>query len=666
MISTSSFSNILRLALCCLACLLPLMLDLEARAQEDPAVQRTQSGLQALQSQKFDAAAEEFREALKGGVKDERKIADLNFYLGVTWQMQADASDPKEKEKIAELRSKAKNAFMKATLLRPESAGSWNNLALVCSRLGDNETASNAFRKAIALGTSDQATFLLNYADFLMGSDKAEDALRFYQEVVTLEPTNVRARDAIDQYYLTKRRPQLVSYVWRLFEEGHIDWAQDAALKGLETSAESERGWPQLLNCVVRSSGKQDYEPRALPGSALGKRLAALGDKPRFADAIKELFLLHTAENPSPDDFPWWSRQLVIGGNTQAPPGGWPQEGFSELIRSIGEKYEARKDHKAAERYYRLAFELTQDFLDPIAIIKLADLWIKMDQESKLKRFLDEFEFRIFLEKSEAIQKKSYKRIYEIHRALALVYAHINQWKSNDAFHNAEFQMQAALQDASRFNAADSKLQPQERIADWQLVEKLAKRYEGTGREAEAFMLRVTQAKEFQRAQKGAEATQVFRPIASKEPPREITDESKKTFQTLKVEFAKEGFKSLPVPGAPKEARFNFKTPGGKDIQVLLGLPESVTRDDVNHLPDLIQKLMEGDAAPRTATKPHGTGKVRLLSKTDETKNVDKVQLQGRQGSVDLKIDGKSVRVPFSIDSPAGSDEAKSFKYVRP
>ncbi len=623
--------------------------------------QRIRTGMQAMQAKRYKDAAAAFQSVLDAGVANEQRIADVHFYLGLSLQLQADALPGDSQAQGKELRTKARQSFVEVTQRRPQSAGSWNNLGLVCARLGEQAKAGEAFRTAISLGTSEQPTFLLNYADLLRDTGLIEDAIRFYREVATIQPSNSRVRKELDKYYLERNRAQLLSFVWRLFDDGSVDWAVETAIRGLETSPPAERIAPQLLNCVVRCLARQDYDPREFPQDT---RFSALEKDSRISQGVKELRLLHRGDVFDPLKFQWWSKQIDLDGNAQAPRGGWPEEGFVELIRALGERYELRRDVKSAEKYYRLAYELNTQYLDPVAIIKLADLWVKTGNREMLDQFLNQQEIRIFFEKGEAIEKRNYKRIYEIHRALALIYMHVDRWTGgDDTFHNAEYQLRTALEDAARFNAAADSAGRPERIADWQLVDKLASRYESTNRKAKAFTLRVDQAKEFLQAQKSAEASQVFRPLVGKTPPAVFTEEAKKSVQSLNAAFGTDGFR-LSRPEIDDEARFQLRTADGQQVQLWLGTRANIPADEKRHIQELIQTLVTDAGATQAKPATSSEMPVRLLPKGHAAKDVEKVQFDGRKGSVELK--GQSTRVPFSIDSPTGKSNVDSFRYVKP
>lgn len=631
-----------------------------AFAQPDPAADRMKHGLELLRNENYEEAAREFQAALVSKPMGDRKIGELNFYLGLVRQMQAAKSEPAARDRMLE---EARQAFAKATELRPDSAGSWNNLALVSDRLGDKNAAARAFQKAIESGTGEQTTYLLNYAAHLEATGRTEDALRFFSEAALQEPFSAQAREGINRHFLNRDGQQLLLFLWRLFDEGHIEWAEDVALQGLELPPDASTA-PQLLNCIVRCLARQAYQPQKLQESHTGKRLGALTAHPFVGKGAQEVLLLHGENVPQPFEFAWWPKQVGRELAQPTPLGGWPYDGFTELTRALGRWEETHKNDERAEQYYRLAYRLSPAHLDPRAVVSLADLWMKKDQKRKLEQFFREEEGFLFEGKSEAIERRDHQRTYEMHRALALVYAYLNQWESGEAARNAEFQIKEALKDANLFNQAATARNSPERIADWQLVDKLANRYDELRQPAKAFDLRVTKAKEFQTTGKSAEAATVVRPLVDKSPPPGANTQTIRDFETLKAEF-KEGF-----PRGPKvrdETKLQIRTPGGGDLNILVRPPQEFGGQP-EQLKSLLEHLIgESNGRPGSDRPARPTDvPVRLLPKTDQAKNVERVQFDGRHGAIEMKVDGKSVNVPFSLDAAHGDASARSFRYVKP
>ena len=131
----------LAVPLCCLA-------HRHAAGQPAKAADRVEQGRELLAQGDLAGAQEQFAAELAAGPQGERRIGDVNFYLGLVSQRQAEQAvkDPQAAEK---LRRAAQNYFREATKWRSDSAGSWHNLALVSDRLGDAKTADDAFRRAI-------------------------------------------------------------------------------------------------------------------------------------------------------------------------------------------------------------------------------------------------------------------------------------------------------------------------------------------------------------------------------------------------------------------------------------------------------------------------------------------------------------------------------------
>ncbi len=628
---------------------------------------RLSEGLVRLRTKEFDKAHEAFRSALSAAQSSNNADAIMNcyFYLGLTRQTQAETGGPHAAADIRKWLNEAQRNYWEAAKLRPESGGCWNNLALVNSRLGDTDAAVAAFLRAIATRNRNQTTYLLNYGDFLLQSGKADEAARFYVEALEQEPLNKRARESLNQYYLKHEPKELGSYLWKLFDEGHVDWAEEVALSALEQGLDDPAFAKQALTCVVRCLAKRNYDPDHFSASATGQRLIALSDRRPFRAPVHEILTLHRAETFDPEQYPWWRDEVVLEAGRYAPRGGWPQSGFTELIRAIGEGYERHGNLERAETYYRLAYRLTPRYLDPVAIVKLADMWVRNNQRDRLLAFLEAEESNIFEGKGEAIRVERFERMYEIHRALAIIYMYLGRWSDPSTYKNAEFQLQAALDDAELFNRRAQADGRPERIADSRLATDLSERYLAEGRKADAFEIRVKTAEHYFEFGEPGAAAAIFRPVANEPPPEGTSGDVIKTFRGLNSTWEKNGFRSFDQ-GA--DARFNkqreFELPDGTPAVLLLG-DDAADRAAAEQILNAFEQRAQGRTKPNLQPDLGNQKRIDLLPQSTP-EDLLRIEFDGSRGKASLRREGEVHDVPFKIRTSGANSALTPFKAVRP
>lgn len=657
------------IGLCSLA-LLGFLAPSVAGFGQEPKSDSLQSGIDLLRRQKYDDAARQLEAGLAANPKEEKLAGQFLFYLALSRQKQAESLEKEKPEESKRLLAEAQKTLLRATQLRPKSAGSWNNLGLVSKKLGDSSGALEAFQKAIALQTSEQATYLANCAELLWEQKKFEDANRYCQAAVERDPQQLESRAMINRYYLEKLRTKLVFFAFKRFEQGQTDWAQELALKGLTTS-QNEAESTQLLACIARCLARQNYVPAQLP-KQVAEVLNTIADSNlKWKEGAKELLTLHQFEQLAPESYRWWSSQV----NLEAPLNelqyfGWPAEAFSELAVSLGQRFEQAEGKARAEQLYKLAFGLCRERIDPNALIRLADFYVKSGQKKDLIEFFEEWREPIFDLKKHADLYGDKKRLYEIHRALAMVYVRLDQWSTNPEqanldfgeFRNAKKQIETALEDAQAYNASlPLGAKP---IGDWTLVDIYARHLEKT-EPANAFAFRVNSATKFREQNLGAQVAPIVDPILTKGMPGELDPMTKANFIKLKEASEK---------GMLEKDRL-FDPNGSKTLRIETDKgPRTITigafaqlGDDSQKVPELFKSLIEGSQAADPA-KPVIAANlpVQLLAKDLGTKTVDKVKFDGKKGSLDLKVNGKAVQVPFSIEGPAGAEGIKSFHFIRP
>lgn len=645
----------------------------------------TRAGLRALRSKQFQAALQEFRAGLREAQEqgDTAREGRFHFYVGLAFQDEIEAGgaelDPARRQRLLK---GAKDAYESATKLLPSSAAAMNNLADTCAQTGDTVGATRAYIAAIERSEKDQAVYLVNYGDFLRRQGDYEHARRLYDSAFELDPTDDRAFEGL-RLCATQSGMDLPALVRLLIEHGRVGRALDTALERLARISRPGPESTELLTSVARCLAMQSYSVAEFAKSETGLRLRGLlcgllREQEALRDPISEILLAHQPHKfgepkRRPESFAWWSQEAPQPNRRQrTPPGGWPQDAFTALLRSCGQWYERAKDRKTAEQYYRLAYDLTKHHLDPIALTRLVDLWIRQGERDRLEQFLEEQEHNIFESKNAAIRAMHLPRMYEFHRTLGLIYGHLNRW-DRDARGNKEsagtaiFQLRHAFEAARRYN--EKVKDPDDMIVEPRVINLLAQGYEVTNQARRAFELRVDEASYLRGIGRLQSATEIYRPIRNVKPPKRLSPKALEQHEELRAEFTNNGF--LTSKGAPRSvdaAGRGRPTPAtsGENAARMPRVLWSQVPDlkaaglDRNALQELtrdIQKLyLQRHVSP--ARRLH-------LLKEDIDARILNVKFNGTIGTV--RVQGKlgPVKLKFHIDDQKHGVR-KKVRYVRP
>ena len=373
---------------------------------------------------------------------DKKAEADCFFYLGLTRQQQASAKGwgPEAQPSILE----AEQYYKQALAIRPDSASTLNNLAQLYLRTGRKQEAEELLKKAVALGDSKQAFYAKNYGDLLTSDRDSQRAQQYYELAAKSQPENAEAHEKLVGSYLTVNPKGLGEYLWGLVKSGQVLRAQDTAISSLDKEGLDIPTKEELLTIAAVSLSKQYYNPSKFADSATGSRLARFVEDPAIGPGVSQILLLHVGVSFEPSRYRWWGQR---GKPDLDPPRGvWPRDGFRQLIRTLGRRFQRQKDAKLAEQYYLLSMRLDQQEVDPEASLVLADLYVAQGRIEDLTRMLEQYAPSLFHGKGIAYRRSQAEKIYEYHRTLGVIYSYLGRWGSSGEPASAIFQLNGAVE----------------------------------------------------------------------------------------------------------------------------------------------------------------------------------------------------------------------------
>ena len=129
----------------------------------------------------------------------------------------------------------------------------------------------------------------------------------------------------------------------------------------------------------------------------------------------------------------------------------------------------------------------------------------------------------LFEGKANAITAEDWKTTYHFHRTLGLMYAFVEQWGDRDDPRSAIFQLEAAREDARRYNDARPADSSAARLrVEPRMIDYLARGYEATDDTRRAILVRLEAAETYQAEGDAESVRQVLEPVQENTLPSDL------------------------------------------------------------------------------------------------------------------------------------------------
>lgn len=483
-------------------------------------------GKSNLEIKEFEKAYQIFQETADS-VTDNKWRSYFTFFMGLTRQKQAEeATDTIKKQEYYEL---AVSQYQKVLELQPNSGSAKNNLAQIYSQIGEKKQVEKLYREAIKLGDSREPFYAMNFADFLSAKGNKEEAIKYYERALNKQPENSIVHEKLIDIYCLTDSSKLFPYLWKIQNDGFTVRAQNGALKALKKVKWSREDKAELLTIIAVSLSRQYYNPETFLKSDVYSTLEKFATDRSIGEGVVQLFKLHRISNPKNSEFDWWRGKMRP--DYESYGGASPEEGFMMLIRSIGDWYRYNSKYNESENFYLFSAKFSYE-LDPESILKLADLYLETGSIESLEGLVKDYVPHLFDIKMIAYKINDAKKIYNLHRALGVIYANVKQWGNDFTPTSAIFQLKHAINTARTINR-NATNEKNKVIIDPRLVNLLADGYNHTGNMLEAFSVRLEAADEYISINKKIYAKQVLEPLKINGVPEGIPEHSLKRYSTI-------------------------------------------------------------------------------------------------------------------------------------
>ncbi len=509
-------------------------------AQDQVAADLEKRGRMALETGNYPAALELFSEGSSRAADPETK-ARLDFRQAVALQQMVSNSETDNPEE--QLRQAAR-LYQSYLTVHPESAAAANNLAKIYEQMGDEvlqspkperarryfKSAAKNYQKAVAAADSRAGLYLKNYAELLEKAGEWKRAKEMYARLVQDHPLSPALLQSITDSYARHGLGELAEFTWNLLDAGYVRQSVDISINAIRNSRnESDEGRIELLTvvCAGLAEGTDDY--RGFLESGTGVQMQALVQDRFLGEGAAEVVRLYQAQRFDRSEYQWWGQR---GLPRKDPARGlWPADGFRALIRSLGSRAKRMGKLHLAEQYFRLAADLQEREIDPVAVRALVQMYAEENAYKRIDRLLSEYKVRLFKGKGAAYRESRVERIFQYHQTLGELYALIERWGDSSKVDSAIFQLEHAREKSIMLENNSSKALPEKYQFTPQMVDILSSGYEKTGQTGKGTELRIDQAERYQKAGDTKATQRVLAPVKAVEVPSSLQSR----YQNLRV-----------------------------------------------------------------------------------------------------------------------------------
>ena len=421
-------------------------------------------------------------------------------------------------------------AYHEVLALKPDSAATYNNLAKLYEKQGNQDEALRNYRKAVAIDDKNQPFYREQYAKALEAAGNQRGAVTQYERIAREMPESVTAQRNVVNFYLAQAPDNgdaFAKFLWNKLRQGQALSTAQAALRGLQTGRYPTRFKFELVAIVGAAMGTTAVT--AEESETLMSALAELDDEVLNA-CVSELASLRAQPG---GEYPWWSRRGSV--RREAERGVWPRDAFRAVARKLGWRAEVEGDYERAEAYYRTAAFLVADELDPKAFEFLVKLYSRRGQLDRLDKLVRDSETlnRLFEGKGEAYRRGHLEKIYQYHVTLGYLFGNLARrdprwWGDSSTPASAVFQLERAMEVGRQIDEGSSGRTPpgtrgddvRSRRAGPHVdvgVVNLLSEYYDRNEEGRSQALRVETAARLKAADKTAAARQVLKPVSNVE-----------------------------------------------------------------------------------------------------------------------------------------------------
>lgn len=499
-----------------------------AWAQEQAVIDLEKRGRAALETGSYPSALKYFSEG-SSRASDPNLKARLNFRQAVTLQQMA--GNPEFGNPENQLR-RAARLYQGYLEINPDSASAANNLAKIYEQFGNKFMeaanpeqarryfirAEENYKKAVKTTGARQGMYLKNYAGFLEGAGSWKKAKIVYAQIIAEHPLSPALQQSMADSYGRRGLSDLAEYLWNLLDAGYVRQSTDFALEALQKSwNQTNKSRIELLTIVCASLAERTEDHRSVLESETGGQISALAKDKFLAEGAAEIIRLHQGEGFDPGMYRWWAERDFQ--HKDPVRGLWPVDGFRALVRSLGSRSKRSGHLKLAEAYFRLAADLQEWEIDPMAVRALVQMYAEANSFKKIDEALSQYQIRLFAGKGQAYRESQIGKIFQYHQTLGELYALIERWGNSGRTDSAIFQLEHAREKSMMLEDRSREALPEKYQFTPPMVDILASGYEKTGKAVKATELRIQQAEIYQKAGDTKATQRVLAPVKEADLP---------------------------------------------------------------------------------------------------------------------------------------------------
>jgi tetratricopeptide (TPR) repeat protein len=399
-------------------------------------------------------------------------------------------------EHAAQALASAKAAYEALIVADPKFAPALNRLAQLLIESESPDDINRALVLFSDAADAGGAPYYRSYGAALEASGNSAKALEVYKKAIALTPNDRNLEKALLRL---SSGPEVLARLWGYVNDDDVARAQSLAVEQLARGRDAGTK-RSLLNIVAATLAKQHVSPDDFDAMPLTCELGQLGkDDASLRPALRELHRLYDGSVPDASSFGWWSADV----SDPAPNRPSSATAFSLVARELAGQQRRAGDAKEAERYLKLAFDVTRA-RNPEAYLDLVDFYAKANRKDDARKLVVEHSDDLFSAKSGVLARNDPNEIYRYHAALGSLYAQVGTLGNSGDSRTAIYQLEHAQRSAADAN----------RMVDPEIVNLLATSYKtvdpSTTKDVE---LRLTAGKAYADAKQTSSAQYVIQPL---------------------------------------------------------------------------------------------------------------------------------------------------------
>jgi tetratricopeptide (TPR) repeat protein len=307
------------------------------------------------------------------------------FYQAMARHLQA-LNIPTEPDRQSTLFHEAERLYRDVLADKSDDTATLNNLALVIHALGREDEAKALFERALAFGGSSNAWYLTTYARFLVEVKDYDDATKYLEDALALDPALFVVKIGMFELLLSKTGADAaISYVSQMIPQ-NPEQTSRIVIESLSNPLwDTEH--KKLAFSLAISAMASELSRTAAVSDALAELLRTAEKDHVVGAGAHELAALLSASPVEAASFVWWS--ACASQKSAADVSLW--QSFRSFALAAGNIDARTGQYPVARSKYSLVLKLDSPRVTVEPVLKLAELYAASGDVKAFTYFVDRY-----------------------------------------------------------------------------------------------------------------------------------------------------------------------------------------------------------------------------------------------------------------------------------